>query len=1011
MFQHLKLIILITCITALNASAQFTHAYNNTDAEFKRAKEWFMKEQYGLSLPVFRQLYLQPTSQTNFPAHTQTEIKYYYLNNALILDDNTVLEDALKFAETENNNARKQMLCFQIAEYYFRQKEYTKALNFYSKAGIENFTNTEIATSQFHKAYCYFSAQQFKEAKVLFNSIRQIKTDINYVDANYYFGFISFYDKKYSDALAAFSIAETDPVYQHVVPFYIAEIYYFMGDRDKALTYGEEALSRGGAQMYAIELKQLVGHLHFDKKEYAKALPYLEFYVDKSEKVRREDLYELAFCYYSAKVWNKAIEGLKQLGGKEDSLAQNSMYLLADAYLKTNQKANARNAFLFCAGNSSNLKQKEVSAFNYGKLSYELGYLDIAIKELQNFITAYPKSAYKIETKELLISAMANTSNYKDALEMFDNLDEQSETVKRVYPCILYARAMELMNDRQIDEATDLLNKLIAAPYNSSQIQLANFWKGEIAYRNGKTDEALKYFLAYLTKPQNNGEVTVVNANYNVGYCLLKQERYKDALTYFEQVSKQPQQSSATIEQDAYLRSADCYFMNKQFSPALKIYEDIISKNFSSADYATYQKAVIAGVAGKSSDKINILRNISKQYPQSALGAEALMEIASTYLAGEEYENAIFALHEIIRNKNATVHYPQAYLKLGIANYNLNKNEDALKHFTTLSKQYPSSQEAEESIEYIRNIFVETQRPDEFVNFMKQNGRLITYSEEDSLTYRSAQLRYEAKDTAAAKTGFINYLSKFPDGKNALPANYLLAELYILSNNKQKALPYYEAVAAKAPNKFAERGAIQAARIYYFELKDIANAEKYFIQTKAIATQQENKIESMRGLLRCQYKQQKWKDAAANAKDLLNEKTIATDDKMMAQLILAKAFNDEQKLDEASNAYKQVIALGKSEFSAEAAYRLAEIAYTQNKNEEAEKLAFDCIKKYGSYDYWLVKSYILLGDIYFKQKDYFNAEATFKSVIENATNEDLKKEVQQKLNTVIEEKDKANKVN
>lgn len=55
-------------------------------------------------------------------------------------------------------------------------------------------------------------------------------------------------------------------VYQNVVPFYIAEIYYFIGDRDKALSYGVTALNDGGAKMYSIELKQLVGHLYFDKK-------------------------------------------------------------------------------------------------------------------------------------------------------------------------------------------------------------------------------------------------------------------------------------------------------------------------------------------------------------------------------------------------------------------------------------------------------------------------------------------------------------------------------------------------------------------------------------------------------------------------------------------------------------------------------------------------------------------------------------------------------------------------
>jgi TolA-binding protein len=897
-----------------------------------------------------------------------------------------------------------------MGEYRFRHQQYLQALDIYTKAGIENLTNSEIAALKFHQAYSYFATQQFKESKVLFNTIRQIPSDANYVDANYYYGFLCFYDKQYNEALKAFSIADKDVVYQNVVPFYIAEIYYFTGDREKALSFGEEALNRSGAQMYAVELKQLVGHLYFDKKEYAKALPFLEFYVNKNEKVRREDLYELAFCYYAAKQLDKAIEGLKQLGGKEDSLAQNSMYLLADAYLKTNQKANARNAFLFCASNSSNAIQKEVSAFNYAKLSYELGYLDIAIKELQTFLDNHPKSAYTNETKELLISALANTSNYKDALDMFEKLPEKTESVKKVYPRILYARAVELVNDRQIDAAEILLDKLLKAPYNSSQVQPASFWKGEIAYRNGDIDEAILFLNNYLVKPQANGEVNITNAKYNLAYCLLKKENYKEALTNFEQVAKNISMSSSSMEQDAYLRSGDCYFMLKTFPSAVRVYDDVINKNLKSADYALYQKAVIAGAMGKQSDKIYLLQTLPKQYPNSSYAGEAALEIANTYIAAEDYEKAIAYLQELVKNKNASVMYPQAYLKLGVANFNLNKNEEALKHFSYLSKQFPNTQEADESVEYIRNIFIETQRPEAFINFMKQNGKLITYSEEDSLTYRSAQLRFEAKDTTNARKGFANYIIKFPDGKYALEANYLSAELNYTNKNNKTSLPFYEAVAAKAPNKYAERSALQAARIYYFDIKDFANAEKYFAQAKVISTQQENKLEAMRGLLRCQYKQQKWKEAQSNAKDLLAEKSIATDDKMMASLIVAKASQAESKLDEALAAYKLVIALGKTEFSAEASYRVAEILFAQDKLKDAEDAAFSCIKQFGSYEFWLTKSYILLGDIYFKQKDFFNAEATYKSIAENSTVEDLKKEAQQKLAALIIEKDRANKV-
>jgi TolA-binding protein len=93
--------------------------------------------------------------------------------------------------------------------------------------------------------------------------------------------------------------------------------------------------------------------------------------------VTKEILYELSFCYYKEGKFAKAIEGFKQLSNERDSMGQNSMYLLGDLYLRTNQKANARNAFQYSAFNSSNAVQQKVSRFNYAKLSYELGYQDV----------------------------------------------------------------------------------------------------------------------------------------------------------------------------------------------------------------------------------------------------------------------------------------------------------------------------------------------------------------------------------------------------------------------------------------------------------------------------------------------------------------------------------------------------------------------------------------------------------------------------------------------------------
>src|SRR5690606_11850383 len=318
--------------------SQQTRYYTDPQDKFKAAKEYFQKEYYSLSYPLLKELQhdMKETNKVNYPVTSQ-EVNYYAIACALKLNESRAEQDAVDFINVEKNNARVQMMNFHLGEYYFRKQRFDEALSSYEQSNIANLSGEDISSMKFHQGYAYFTKQQFARAKPLFNTIRSIKDDPNYIDANYYYGFIAFHDKQYTDALQSFRIVENQKGYASVVPYYIAQIYYIQGKKDNALTYAEEKLKSGNAQYYDLELKQMIGHAYFERKDYTKALPYLEDYVNRSEKVRREDLYELSYSYYQANQLNKAIEGFRQLSGKDDSLSQHAMYLLGDAYLKTGQ--------------------------------------------------------------------------------------------------------------------------------------------------------------------------------------------------------------------------------------------------------------------------------------------------------------------------------------------------------------------------------------------------------------------------------------------------------------------------------------------------------------------------------------------------------------------------------------------------------------------------------------------------------------------------------------------------
>ena len=128
---------------------------------------------------------------------------------------------------------------------------------------------------------------------------------------------------------------------------------------------------------------------------------------------------------------------------------------------------------------------------------------------------------------------------------------------------------------------------------------------------------------------------------------------------------------------------------------------------------------------------------------------------------------------------------------------------------------------------------------------------------------------------------------------------------------------------------------------------------------------------------------------------------VSTDDKALANLVIGKAAQENKNFEEAIKSYNAVITQNKAALAAEARYGIAAILFDQNKLTDAEKAAFETINKSGSYGYWVTKSYLLLGDIYFRQKDYFNAKATYKSVVENGIDETLKAEAKTKLQQVI----------
>lgn len=1007
MIRYLLVCFLLVGFSVTNA--QPTHVYTDSERKFKQAKEFVEKGDYGFAYPLIKELKNEQVANPALYAYIQDDLNYYAIICGLQLLHETAGEEAKRFIGRAGNSARKDILSFHLAHSYFVAGKYEDAIYYYNAAGLQHLTNDQVAQLKFEKAYSHFSMNSYTEAKPLFNEIHQIPSNKFYIPANYYYGLIAYRDKEYDEALKSFMLVENTAEYKGVVPYYVSEIYYQIGKKDEALAYGEKTLQQGLSPHYEKQLKLLIGQLHFEKKDFKRALPFLRNYVAGSAKVSKEILYELSYAYYKEGDFENAMEGFRQLSNERDSLGQNSMYLLGDLYLKKGDKENARNAFQYCSYNNSNPTQQRVSKFNYAKLSYELGYQDIALKEMNEYLSTYPASEFDSEAKGVLVGLLANSNDFDGALKLYQSITSPSSEVQKIYPRILFGKAVHMVNDNKLTDAETQLAQVASVGNVGALLPHVQFWRGEVAYRQLRYSDAIQHLSNYLSfNPTPLGEASPVAARYNLGYSYLQSENYRQAINNFETIAKVLTPNASSLEQDAYLRSADAYFMLRDYNKANNMYADILNGGFAQADYALYQQAMIAGVKN-SAEKIKLLAGLQKKFPATTLAGDIDMEIADSYIEEEQFAQALPYLNKIIQSSNEGLK-PKALLKTGLANYNDKKNSAALTAYKQLFKKYPQSQEADDAVAVVKDIYLEEGRTAEFLELMAQSGRGVSGAEADSLTYAAAYMKFNAGNCSETIAAMNNYLSRYADGNYVMEANFYKAQCQQQNKDWSNALLSYDLVMDKGLSRFYEQSALQAARICYFDLKNYAAAKQYFELLYNKAVGEGNRLEAMRGLVRSLYQVKDYNNAMAVSKELLSTKNISLDDKAVANLVLGKSLQLSGNCNDAVQAFKAVASVNKSLWGAEARYEMASCYLKQKNYTAAEKAGMAVIKETGGYDLWVTKAYVLLGDLFLEQKDYFNAKATYESVARNAAIPEIRAEAQSKYDKAVAEEKINSKV-
>jgi len=1010
------------CITFLlltnRADAQLHTPHMAGNRQLKHAEELLAQKQYRNAALAADLFIKQPRSATTPLSQSERDKAGYVKTISLLNTQDTDAESvALHFIHHTANPTYKQRAAYGLAQNYFRNNRYADAIRYYELAGVANLSNEEVINAKFELAYCYFNNSQFTEAEPLLASVRELGG--KYYDAgNYYYGLLAYNKNNYKDALNSFNRIEDKKEYSNIVPYYIAEIHYFTGNRQKALQDALKLINRTEKSFYHNELHLLAAQVYFEDKNYTDALPYFEYYYDNTERIRKEDLYEMAYCYYQLQDWEDAIDYFQQLSETRDSLGQSSTYLLGDCYLKTGDKKSARNAFSICADMPFNPGQKEASMLIAARLSYELGYNSDAIYYVNLLLADFPNSKYTDEAKTMLSDLLIRTSNYAEAYDALSDVHNRDNNYNRIYQKVTYGYAMQQMQAGNYGFADSLLDMSVAAGTDPVYKAASYFWKADLAYRAMNYKMAIEYGNRFVNSPGKKEWVTMLspdaterNAFITMGHASMELSTFKEAQEYFSKARYNADASTDSLFiTSTVLQEADAVFMQKDYDKAIALYDKVIAANTSDADYARYQKAVILGLSGNNKSKAEILSGLIGRNPASKYENDARYELGLTYIEENKYSAAVNTMMPLTEAYEIRNMAPRAWMKIGFAYQQSGNEQKAIESYQRIVKEYPTSAEYVASLDALKSLYIQIGKPGEYARLLKDNN--IQGSEENNLDttyYATAETQYASGNWAQAKNLLSEYLEKYPNGSFAGKAHYYKAESHYQLKEYKEALVEYGYVLNAPWSNFSENSARRAAAIA-FNMEDWQQARKHYTELRNIAMTEENLLTAYNGLMLTNDKLNERSAASAYADTLLSITSTDAKIKENAQLIKANALMMAADYDGALALFLQLETAGIAATAAEARYNISFIQYLKGNIKEAEAAANNTIQLSAGEEYWVVKSFLLLADILVQQKDYFNAKATLQSIIKNCKISELKNQANEKLKEVKQLENKKTKL-
>ncbi len=983
MVRQVKLYITILIfILPLSLFSQKTPVYEYGDNDYLRGLELYEKEKYGAARQVFDGLI---SSDPDSRSEIISEAYFYRAMSAVELrnDDSEFL--VKDFIDHFPESFRVNEACFTLADFFYDKNGWAHCISWYNK--VDRFKLTALEQSEYHfkKGYAYYMRKDNESARVEFYEILDDETSYA-APATYYYSHIHYVEGNFVTAVMGFRAIDEDPLFKDIAPYYISQILFQQKKYEEVIAYAPPFMENVSDKRLG-EMAKIIGESYFMMQRYGEAIPYLETYESNTSAYTVHDRYQLAFAYYSMQEYENAMKRFEQISYRDSEIAQSAHYHLADCYMKLGMMGKARVSFSRAAEMDFDPLIQQDALYNFAKVTFQMSMnpFNEAIRAFELYIRTYPAADNVDEAYNYLVMAYLGTRNYSMAMTSIAKIKRRDANIDRAHQKVAFYRGMELYKNLRFDEAVDALEiSLEFAEYDPVIAARTYFWLGEAAYRTGDVRTAKMYYSQFLKNDRAHMQEEYAMCQYSLGYLHFKEAEYDLALDWFGKYLRHESGKSSANISDAYNRVADCHFMKTNYTQAIANYEQCISSGMADVDYAMFQKGFTLGLLDRTLEKVGVLDQLIREQSQSNFVDDALFEIARSYVVLGRQEEAQIYYERVVSEHPNSSYTNKALNQLGLVYYNAGEYDRALSYYERVATNYPGTPEADNALSSIKNIYVRKDNVNGYLAFVTSIGQDITLNEQDSLSYRAAEIVYTQGDCNETVRAFKDYLDAFPNGRFLLNAHFYKGDCQLKLEQNEEALESLEFIINQPRNMFTEP-ALEAASKINFRTGAYNRAADNYRAMIEVGEEKRNIFDAHVGLMRCYYELGEFSNTIDAGRQVLLLDKVQEEYVREANYKIARSFHLLNEIDFALDFYKKVAYEVNSKEGAESKFRVIEILFEQSELEQSEKEVFEFIEMNTPHQYWMGMAFLTLADIYVARADEFSAINTLQSLIDYYT--------------------------